>query len=180
MTDMVNHPPHYTATAYEPIDIIAAIGNPFCRGNAIKYLARAGRKGDEVEDLKKARWYVERLLKTHEAFVPMKAVDAGRVATAWSGGFGPKFEAVRAVLAGDTSTHGTVKDIDKAIIEAGASREADTCRARSLPVRLRQRGGTLQERDGPRPCARRVGAMLRLEGERGRLHVCVRHALPRP
>lgn len=84
MTDMINHPPHYTATAYEPIDIIAAIGNPYCRGNALKYLCRAGRKGDAVEDLKKARFYIERLLKTCETFVPMQVSDAQLVAAEWS------------------------------------------------------------------------------------------------
>lgn len=32
----------------------------FCRGNAIKYIWRAGEKNDEIEDLEKAKWYIER------------------------------------------------------------------------------------------------------------------------
>jgi hypothetical protein len=38
----------------------------FCRGNAIKYLWRAGEKGDAIEDLKKARWYVDREIQRLE------------------------------------------------------------------------------------------------------------------
>jgi hypothetical protein len=63
--DAVNHPSHYTAGKVECIDAIeAALGvdglRAFCRGNAIKYLWRAGAKGDLVEDLRKARWYLDR------------------------------------------------------------------------------------------------------------------------
>jgi hypothetical protein len=39
----------------------------FCIGNAIKYLWRAGLKGDAVEDLKKAAWYIDREIKRREA-----------------------------------------------------------------------------------------------------------------
>lgn len=58
--DLVNHPPHYTAhpSGVECIEITEHFN--FCRGNAIKYLWRAGDKGDIIEDLKKARWYVDR------------------------------------------------------------------------------------------------------------------------
>lgn len=60
--DMVNHPPHYTAGDIECIDAIrAALGDAgfvaYCRGNAIKYLWRTGRKGNAQEDLQKAAWY---------------------------------------------------------------------------------------------------------------------------
>lgn len=66
MNDPINHPAHYTdgpvhstcGDVIECIDISETFG--FCRGNAIKYLWRAGRKADEVEDLKKARWYLDR------------------------------------------------------------------------------------------------------------------------
>lgn len=60
MTDMVNHPPHYTAhpSGVECVQITEHMG--FCVGNAIKYLWRAGEKGDAIEDLEKARWYVDR------------------------------------------------------------------------------------------------------------------------
>jgi hypothetical protein len=56
----VDHPPHYTQhpSGVECIAIVEHMN--FCRGNAIKYIWRAGEKGDELEDLKKAAWYVER------------------------------------------------------------------------------------------------------------------------
>ncbi len=58
--DMVNHPPHYTAhpSGVECIQITEHMG--FCIGNAIKYLWRADEKGSAIEDLEKAKWYVER------------------------------------------------------------------------------------------------------------------------
>ena len=60
--DSVNLPSHYTGFSHgaEVIDITENLN--FNRGNAIKYLARAGRKdsASELEDLMKARWYVNR------------------------------------------------------------------------------------------------------------------------
>lgn len=61
--DPVDHPPHYKGTAVEPIDAIEAWGLGFCLGNAVKYIARAGRKGDRIEDLRKARWYLDRAIE---------------------------------------------------------------------------------------------------------------------
>jgi hypothetical protein len=60
MNDMVNHPPHYRKhpSGVECIQITEHLN--FCVGNAIKYLWRAGSKGDTLEDLRKARWYVDR------------------------------------------------------------------------------------------------------------------------
>ena len=62
MHDRVNHPSHYTgfSNGAEVIDITENLN--FNRGNAIKYLARAGHKesASELEDLMKARWYVNR------------------------------------------------------------------------------------------------------------------------
>jgi hypothetical protein len=62
MSDLVNHPPHYTEhpSGVECIQITEHMG--FCLGNAIKYLWRADLKGDAIEDLKKARWYIDREL----------------------------------------------------------------------------------------------------------------------
>ena len=62
-TDMVNHPPHYTShpSGVECIQITEHL--PFCVGNAIKYLWRCDAKADAIEDLKKAKWYVDRELK---------------------------------------------------------------------------------------------------------------------
>lgn len=70
--DVVNHPPHYTRGGIEAIDVIEAWHLDFCTGNALKYLARAGHKGDAAEDLKKARWYIDRALAARAA-----AGDAG-------------------------------------------------------------------------------------------------------
>lgn len=65
--DMVNSPAHYTDGGIETIDFIEAkltreqfVG--MCVGNALKYLSRAGKKGDRAEDLRKARWYITRVL----------------------------------------------------------------------------------------------------------------------
>lgn len=62
--DLINHPPHYTAYPVEVIELTEHLN--FCRGNAVKYIARAGLKGgpeDEITDLEKARWYVDRELR---------------------------------------------------------------------------------------------------------------------
>lgn len=57
--DMVNKPPHYAGNRWEAIEIIEALGNQFRLGNALKYIFRHKMKNGE-EDLKKARWYLER------------------------------------------------------------------------------------------------------------------------
>lgn len=60
MTDMVNHPPHYTdhPSGVECIQITEHMG--FCLGNAVKYIWRADLKGDAITDLQKARFYIDR------------------------------------------------------------------------------------------------------------------------
>ena len=59
--EAVDHPDHYRRdTGHEAIDVIEAWGLGFSLGNAVKYIARAGHKGDAVEDLEKARWYLDR------------------------------------------------------------------------------------------------------------------------
>ena len=58
--DPVQHPDHYTRGGIEVIDAIEAWDLGFRLGNAIKYIARAGHKGDRLEDLRKARWYLDR------------------------------------------------------------------------------------------------------------------------
>jgi hypothetical protein len=70
MVDVVNHPPHYRApNGLEAIDVIEGFGldQSFPLGNAAKYLLRAGRKGDALQDLKKARWYLDRKIKQLES-----------------------------------------------------------------------------------------------------------------
>ena len=64
MSDPVHHPAHYClANGAEVIDLIDAL--PFCRGSAVKYIVRAGHKdpAKEIEDLRKARWMIERELR---------------------------------------------------------------------------------------------------------------------
>lgn len=58
--DVINRPEHYTFSGIEVIDAIEAWDLGFHLGNVVKYIARAGRKGSRVEDLKKARWYLDR------------------------------------------------------------------------------------------------------------------------
>ena len=68
MKDAINHPEHYSLGTVEPIDLIEALELNFNRGNIVKYVARAGRKksegktllAKELEDLKKASWYLQR------------------------------------------------------------------------------------------------------------------------
>lgn len=59
--EWVNHPEHYGAAddPYEAIKVIDAWQLGFSLGNAVKYLARAGKKGNAVEDLRKAVWYIQ-------------------------------------------------------------------------------------------------------------------------
>ena len=67
MGDAVDHPNHYNTGGIEVIDAIEAwgFGEGFNRGNAIKYIARAGKKNPEteIEDLRKARWYINEEIK---------------------------------------------------------------------------------------------------------------------
>ena len=67
MNDQVNSPAHYTAGGIETIDYMRAKASPeefrgYLRLNALKYLSRAGLKGDAVVDLKKSAWYINRLI----------------------------------------------------------------------------------------------------------------------
>jgi hypothetical protein len=66
MGDNVNHPKHYTShpSGIEAIEVTQHYN--FCVGNALKYLWRAGLKGDAVEDLKKAVWYIQREIDNRE------------------------------------------------------------------------------------------------------------------
>lgn len=58
----VDHPKHYNQ-GIEPIDIIESWDLNFSLGNAIKYILRAPYKNNELEDLEKAKWYLEREIK---------------------------------------------------------------------------------------------------------------------
>lgn len=65
--DRVNRPGHYTFGSVEVIDAIEAWGLGFHLGNVVKYIARADHKGSRSEDLKKARWYLDRQIKKDAA-----------------------------------------------------------------------------------------------------------------
>ena len=58
--DLVNQPPHYTAGGIETIDFIEAKKLNYNLGYVIKYLTRADHKGNKLEDLRKAQWYLTR------------------------------------------------------------------------------------------------------------------------
>ena len=62
MKDLVNHPSHYGGenNPYEAIKVIEAWQLGFCLGNTIKYISRAGKKGDALQDLQKAKFYLDR------------------------------------------------------------------------------------------------------------------------
>jgi hypothetical protein len=63
---MVNQPAHYKGNKFECIDIIEDFHLGFHLGNAVKYILRAGKKGDRIEDIRKAIWYLERECKREE------------------------------------------------------------------------------------------------------------------
>lgn len=62
ISNMVDHPAHYNKGKIEVIDFIEDQQLPFHLGNVVKYIARAGSKCDKLEDLKKARWYLDRYI----------------------------------------------------------------------------------------------------------------------
>lgn len=67
--EAVDHPPHYGGAdnPYEAIKVIEAWTLGFHLGNAVKYISRAGKKnGDACEDLRKARWYLDREIQNRE------------------------------------------------------------------------------------------------------------------
>lgn len=92
MSDMVNHPPHYKIGGIETIDYMKAKSTPeefkgHLRLTAIKYLSRTGYKGDALEDLKKAQWYLNRLIEECE-------VDAKSITVSVAGVTGKRYEDV--------------------------------------------------------------------------------------
>lgn len=68
--ESINHPSHYggQSNTYEAIKIIEALDLGFCLGNTVKYISRAGKKDPTktLEDLKKARWYLDREIQKLE------------------------------------------------------------------------------------------------------------------
>ena len=67
MTDMVNNPPHYLQYRYEPIDVLEDwFPNDPLIWQVGKYISRYKYKGNEYQDLLKAKWYLERKIKQYE------------------------------------------------------------------------------------------------------------------
>lgn len=65
--DNINHPSHYqTKSGLEVIDVIEAFELNFLLANSIKYILRSGKKGDRIEDLKKAVWYLQREIQKED------------------------------------------------------------------------------------------------------------------
>lgn len=67
-SDNVNHPSHYGGedNPYEAIKVIEAWQLGFHLGNTVKYIVREDKKGNALEDLKKARWYLDRKIQQME------------------------------------------------------------------------------------------------------------------
>jgi hypothetical protein len=84
MSDVVNRPEHYTASSIECIDAIDALvdGLPsrqaYYAGNVLKYLWRFSRKNG-AEDLKKARWYLDRLIAVQQVGLVLLAIRVAGV-----------------------------------------------------------------------------------------------------
>lgn len=68
ISDPVNNPAHYTDGKIEVIEFIEDKKLDFCLGNAVKYVSRSGKKdpAKEIEDLKKAIWYINRKIQQLE------------------------------------------------------------------------------------------------------------------
>jgi len=64
--ERVNHPKHYNLGKFEVIDVIEDWRLDFHLGNTVKYIARAGHKDAALQDLKKARWYLDRRIEQLE------------------------------------------------------------------------------------------------------------------
>lgn len=72
--DLVNHPKHYTDGGIETIDFIEAKRLGYHLGNVVKYICRAGKKGTNMglQDLQKARWYLDRAIEKNEIDPPTR------------------------------------------------------------------------------------------------------------
>lgn len=62
--EMVDHPDHYQGGKFEVIDIIEDFNLGFHLGNVVKYVLRAGKKDATIQELEKAKWYLDRYIQT--------------------------------------------------------------------------------------------------------------------
>lgn len=69
--ESINHPDHYTI-GIEVYDFIESWKLGFAEGNIVKYVARSEHKGSPLDDLKKARWYLDRLILRKEREIASK------------------------------------------------------------------------------------------------------------
>jgi hypothetical protein len=65
--DLVNHPPHYKVGGIETIDFIESKELGYNLGNVVKYITRADHKGNKLQDLQKAQWYLSREIANAQA-----------------------------------------------------------------------------------------------------------------
>lgn len=124
MTDMVNHPPHYqTDSGLEAIDVIEAFfRTSYNLGQVFKYIARCGKKNDDLEDLKKARWYLDKEIEWRESddLDPETMTVFSGTLSEFLDAYLPTLEfkvGDRVVCSGDTDVHningiGTVTAVD--------------------------------------------------------------------
>lgn len=78
MEDVINKPQHYTQGAIEPVDFIAANNMNFFAGNVVKYVTRYRFKGNPVQDLEKAAFYLARLIKEEKMRKFQEDMECGR------------------------------------------------------------------------------------------------------
>ena len=64
--DIVNHPPHYTFGKYEVLDVVEDWSLGYHLSSVIKYITRADKKGNELTDLRKAKFYLDRYITLKE------------------------------------------------------------------------------------------------------------------
>lgn len=77
--DIVSKPAHYTeGRDIEPIDVIEDWTLGFHEANALKYISRSGRKDDQIQDLEKAVWYLERRIGQLEDADDVEAAESAR------------------------------------------------------------------------------------------------------
>ena len=62
---MVNHPKHYNRGSIEAIEVIENWNLGFSVGSAVKYISRLGAKDDEIQELEKTKWYLNRVMETN-------------------------------------------------------------------------------------------------------------------
>lgn len=80
MTDVINRPSHYTEDReIEPIDVIDDWELGFYEGQVLKYISRAGRKDDRLQDLRKAKFYLDRLIDNEQYKEPPTSTADGSI-----------------------------------------------------------------------------------------------------